>query len=103
MSDASGTIPSDMVAVYDNHYGQWWIYYVSTEGQIKLIKGPKDGQVEDSEQNPPYDRDNPNITATNIPNAKAGNPQLGVCEYVDNSGKPQVILLCICILKFYVC
>jgi hypothetical protein len=99
MTDASGTIPSDMVSVYDNSIGQWWIYYVSTEGQIKIIKGPKDGQVEDSEQNPPYDSSNPNITATNIPPAKTGNPQLGVCEYIDNSGKPQVILLCLCILK----
>lgn len=99
MTDASGKIPSDMVSVYDNAIGQWWIYYVTTEGQIKIIQGPKDGQVEDSEKNPPYESANPSITATNIPPAKAGNSQLGVCEYIDNSGKPQVILLCLYILK----
>lgn len=95
MSDASSTIPSDMVSVYDGHERQWWIYYVSTEGQIKFIAGPKDGQVEDAFNNPPYDKSGPNITAENaskIPNAKAGNPQLGVCEYIDNSGNAQVSL-----------
>ena len=94
MGDESRPIPSDMVAVYDGHVQQWWIYFVSTGGEIRFFKGPKDGQFEDSENNPTYDEAKPSYDASKkIPDAKAGNPQLGVCEYIDNSGKPQVTLL----------
>lgn len=79
-----------MVAVYDNSQDQWWLYYIETDGSFQIIKGPKDGQVEDSSKNPPYERSVPKVEATNIPKPRPGNPQIGVCEYIDNSGKPQV-------------
>ncbi len=43
-----------MVAVYDNALSQWWLYYISTDAQLKIIQGPKDGQLEDADNNPPY-------------------------------------------------
>ncbi|KAF2723796.1 hypothetical protein K431DRAFT_282489 [Polychaeton citri CBS 116435] len=89
MGDAATAIPSDMVAVLDKFRNEWWLYYVSTEGQIKIIKGPQFGQNEDSKKNPPYEKSDLSITATDIPPAKKGNSQLGVCEYIDSSGKPQ--------------
>ena len=94
MSDASKSIASDMVAVYDGINLQWWIYFISTEGEIRFFQGPIDGQLEDTKNSPPYVEDGPNLDAAKkIPGAKAGNPQLGVCEYLDNSGNPQVTLL----------
>ena len=94
MGDTSRPIPSDMVAVYDGFKLQWWIYFISTEGEIRFFMGPKDGQLEDTINNPPYEESRPNLDAAKkIPGAKAGSPQLGVCEYLDNSGNPQVTLL----------
>ena len=109
------SIPSDMVAVYDNSQTQWWIYYVDSDGKINFIKGPKDGQVEDSKNSehtnrcnppwlseihadhytlclldPPYEADNPNISNADIPDAKPGSSQIGVAEYIDNSNNSQV-------------
>jgi hypothetical protein len=90
------TIPSDLVAVYDNSWSQWWLYYISTDSKIKFIGGPKDGQVEDAENNPPYTTAEVNPEVFGVPKPKSGNSQLGVAEYLDNSGKPQV-----CVLGFF--
>jgi hypothetical protein len=84
------TIPSDMVAVYDNSLSQWWLYYISTDSNIKVIKGPKDGQLEDTENNPPYEPSTVSLDGVGVPKPKAGNSQLGVIEYYDSAGNPQV-------------
>ena len=84
-------IPSDMVAVYDRPLKQWLLYYISTDAKIKYFKGPQDGQLEDSSNNPPYDVSYVDISIIpNLPSPKVGNAQLGVAEYVDNSGSSQV-------------
>lgn len=90
MGDNVQTIPSDMVAVFDKSEQQWWIYYVSSDGKVRIIEGPTDGQVENSEDNPPYKRTGLSTDGKNIPGAQAGNPQLGVVDYLDNSGAEQV-------------
>lgn len=87
------TIPSDMVAVYDNDLSQWWLYYISTNAQLKVIGGPKDGLLEDAATNPPYiDGGVVSVENFNVPKPKVGNAQLGVCEYLDNSQNPQVCI-----------
>ena len=95
----SRPVPSDMVAVYDGFKFQWWVYFVSTEGEIRFLTGPKDGQLEDTINNPPYEESSPQLDAARrFPVRKPvilglDNPRLGVCEYLDNSGSPQVTLL----------
>lgn len=87
----SNTIPSDLISVYDNANQQWWLYYISTDQQIKVIAGPKDGQLEDAANNPPYDTRVVQIDGVGVPKPKAGNSQLGVAEYIDNNNKAQVL------------
>lgn len=81
-----------MCAVFDNFVKRWWLYYISTDGQIKLIKGPEEGQLEskDLSTNPPYEPDSIDVSSLNLPAPNGGNSQLGVAEYLDNNGNPQV-------------
>ena len=87
------TVPSDLVAVYDNFRLQWWLYYISTDAQLKIIQGPKDGQLEDAATNPPYVAAYVDVAKYNVPTPKAGNSQLGVVEYLDTQGNPQVRII----------
>jgi hypothetical protein len=87
----SDTIPSDIVSVYDNANQQWWLYYISTDQQLSVIAGPKDGQLEDAATNPPYEPKVVQVENFGVPKPKAGNSQLGVAEYLDNNGNPQVL------------
>ena len=90
MADTKPTIPSDLVAVYDNVFKQWLLYYISTDAQIKYIKSPKDDQLEDSANNPPYEIYHIDLAKPGLPSPKVGNSQLGAADYVDSSGNSQV-------------
>jgi hypothetical protein len=84
------TIPSDVVAVYDNPNNQWWLYYITSDGLLRVIQGPKDGQLEDAATNPPYELKEISPEGFGVPKPQVGNSQLGVAEYIDNAGNPQV-------------
>jgi len=91
-------IPSDMVAVFDKSQDRWWIYYITTEEpQIRILKGAVGGQPEDSK--PKYE-DNGFIDLETVkpepaPRPKAGNTQIGVLEWFDETTqKSQVCCFC---------
>lgn len=86
----ANTIPSDMVAVFDKSQdggnGRWWIYYITPEPELRILKGPVASQLEDKSPNYAGDR----IAIEEIkpnppPRPKAGNSQLGVIEWFDDA------------------
>jgi hypothetical protein len=56
-----------MVSVYDIANQQWWLYYISTDAQLKVVAGPKDGQLENARTNLPYERRVVNLENFGVP------------------------------------
>lgn len=52
------------------------------DGVIAFLKGTKDGEAEDVDNNKLYHRYEPNVLVKDIPRAQAGRPKIGMAEYV---------------------
>ena len=88
------SLPSDVVAVVDKSQARFWVYYVNTEGYIKVLKGPEDMKPEDSESDKEYES---NFKVTwekdgSRVKANADSPKLAVVDYIAKGGKSQVQL-----------
>jgi hypothetical protein len=82
--------PPDMVAVADNSQKRFWVYFVDTDGDLAIYRGPEDFQKESGDPyiGPAYIQfgDESNKTAV-----KANtNSRLAVCDYVQKENIQQV-------------
>jgi hypothetical protein len=78
-----------MVAIVDQSDQRFWVYFVDTQGCVRLYKGPEQGQKENARGQTPYsgplsitfDGDENRLVRAN-----PQSPKIAVCDYVPKDG-----------------